>query len=602
MVRKSKKRLWLKGALIGLFVFLFGLIFPWTHIGQSLEWVGLDWLFIFRGALPEPQEVVIVALDEPSFAEIGKQWPWPRSLFARLVKELSKDKARVVGFDILFIEPSEAPQDKEFASAMREASHIVLASDLSEIEDSRFHQVSFIDPLPLFHESAKGLGIISLQIDSDHFVRRVTLSFHGRPSFALEVVRARLGEKDWNPEQRHPSLYINYIGPRRSIQTVSFYQALNSRSYLPPDFFKDKVVLVGLTVGASPDPKQRSPDAYPIPFSRLAGGLMSGVEIHANIVHNLLHNAFVLPLKEKGRIFLCLFIGFVMPCLLLRFKPFHSFGISVLFGLVYFLFIHLLFAQRGLWFPLFSPLLQIFTSFGSVYLYQYFSKEREVKWVKKAFSHYVSPKIVEEILEHPEALKLGGEKVEGTVLFADLADFTSLSEDLSPDVLVTLLNEYFSEMTEIILRFDGTLDKYIGDAIMGFWGSPVIQEDHALRACSAAWVMQQRMALLREDWKKRGLTPLHTRIGLNSGSMIAGNVGSKTLFDFTVIGDTVNLASRLEEGNKIYGTSILISEYTFEQAEDWVIVREVGTIQVKGRRATVRVYELVGMKEEEILS
>jgi adenylate cyclase len=590
---KNRRGLWSKVSLIGLFVSLFGLVFPWTHIGLNLEWIGLDWLFIFRGALPEPKEIVIVALDEPSFAEIGKQWPWPRSLFGMLIRELSKEKARVIGMDILFVEPSDSLEDEKFARAMREAKDVILASDISETEDPRFHQVSFVDPIPLLTQSAKGVGNILLEIDPDHFVRRTKLLFHGRPSFALEVARASLGKKDGYPEKRDSSLYINYVGPPRSIRTVSFYQALNSRSYLPPHFFEDKIVLVGIILGASPEPKKRVPDAYPISFSRLDGGPMSGVEIHANIVHNLLQRAFILPLNGNGRILLSLFIGFVIPFVLIRFKPFHSLGITMFLGFSYFFLVHVLFSQRGLWLPSFSPLLQIFISFGGVYLYQYVSKEREVKWVKKAFSHYLSPKVAKEILEHPEALGLGGERIEGTVLFADLAGFTALSEDLPPDVLVNLLNEYLGEMTEIILRFDGTLDKYMGDAIMGFWGAPVSQEDHALRACSAALAMQKRMADLKEDWRKRGLPVLSARIGINSGSMIAGNIGSKTLFDFTVIGDTVNLASRLEGANKIYGTSVLISEYTFQQVEERVEVREVGTLQVRGRRASVRVYELV---------
>jgi adenylate cyclase len=255
------------------------------------------------------------------------------------------------------------------------------------------------------------------------------------------------------------------------------------------------------------------------------------------------------------------------------------------FGLFYFM---------RFWFP---PLL---LSTGLVMVYSgnvlghYFVEAREKRWIRQAFGRYVSPALVEVITTHPERLELGGEEVETTVLFADLEGFTQLSETMPPQTLIGLLNDYFTPMTQIIMSHRGTLDKYIGDALMALWGAPVPLPDHALQACWAALEMQQTMTELQEDWRTQGLPPLVARLGLHTGSVVAGNVGSRDRFNYTVLGDTVNLASRLEGVNKVYGTRILLSEETSQRVKDRLLLRELDLVQVKGRAQPVRVYELLG--------
>jgi adenylate cyclase len=224
----------------------------------------------------------------------------------------------------------------------------------------------------------------------------------------------------------------------------------------------------------------------------------------------------------------------------------------------------------------------------------YFTEAREKRWLRQAFGRYVAPSVVESIIQHPDRLELGGEELETTVLFADLEGFTHFSEAMEPQALIKLLNDYFTPMTRIIMANRGTLDKYIGDALMALWGAPVPLPDHALRACRAALEMEQAMAGLQTTWQGQGLPLLVARFGLHTGPVVAGNVGSRERFDYTVLGDTVNLASRLEGVNKVYGTRILLSEETSRRVKDSLLVRELDLVQVKGRGRPVTIYELVG--------
>jgi len=208
--------------------------------------------------------------------------------------------------------------------------------------------------------------------------------------------------------------------------------------------------------------------------------------------------------------------------------------------------------------------------------------------------------VVHELLSHPEKLTLGGEERFLTVLFSDVASFTSISEKLTPRQLVTLINDYLSNMTEIILKHDGIIDKYEGDAIMAEFGAPVYFEDHAIKACAAALEMQKRLAKLNKKWAKENVPELHARVGINSGNMIVGNMGSHQVFDYTVMGDEVNLASRLEGANKVFNTRIMISESTYNLVKDHFVTRPLDLIRVKGKQKPVKVYELIAHKNEAL--
>ena len=251
-----------------------------------------------------------------------------------------------------------------------------------------------------------------------------------------------------------------------------------------------------------------------------------------------------------------------------------------------------------MWIADFLPMTTLIVTYAGIISYRIFFEEGEKKKIRSAFSQYLHPRLVEQMLTHPETLRLGGEEKELTALFSDIRGFTTLSENLTPAQLVELLNEYLTEMTEVIFRNWGTLDKYIGDAIMAFWGAPYPQTDHALRACRTGLEMFKSLQTLQMGWQARGLPPLDIGIGINSGPMLVGNMGSKRRKNYTIMGDSVNVASRLEGINRQFGTNIIISENTFLLVRDQVVARKLDLIQVKGKTQPVKVYELLGLAAE----
>jgi len=248
-----------------------------------------------------------------------------------------------------------------------------------------------------------------------------------------------------------------------------------------------------------------------------------------------------------------------------------------------------------LWMP------PVFLSGGLAVIYaghlfaHYWLESREKKWLRQAFGQYVSDSVVEAIIASPDRLQLGGEEVDVTVLFSDLVDFSALAENTAPKELIRLLNEYFTAMTEIILAHQGMVDKFIGDAIMAFWGAPLPLADHAIRACEAALQMQNAMQPLNKAWVAQGFPAISARIGLHTGPVIAGNVGSRRRFNYTVMGDAVNLASRLEHANNAFGTGVILSEATSRRLGKAFLVRELDLVQVRGRAQPVTVFELLSL-------
>jgi class 3 adenylate cyclase/CHASE2 domain-containing sensor protein len=353
--------------------------------------------------------------------------------------------------------------------------------------------------------------------------------------------------------------------------------------FLYSGWFKDKICFYGLTASGTHD-------LNPIPLS----GRYPMVGVHANIADNILSSNFLIRLPMQANIILmgcvALLGGFAFKrtrglrmalaaCALLAF---------VLAGDC------ILFVRGNVWLDIAAPAILLLAFFVTALMYTYLGEEREKKQIRGAFSRYVSPALVSQIMENPGMLKLGGEKRVCTVFFSDIAGFTTLSEGLAPERLVELLNIYLTEVTDIILAHGGMLDKYEGDAVMAVFGAPLPQQDHAARACRAALAVQARLLELRARWRAEGSPEFITRIGLNSGEMVVGNMGSRERFDYTVIGDAVNLGSRLEGANKQYGTYIMISDATRALAgEDAFVTRELDLIRVKGKAEPVRVYELL---------
>jgi adenylate cyclase len=369
--------------------------------------------------------------------------------------------------------------------------------------------------------------------------------------------------------------------------------------YLRDGTFKNKIVLVGSTL-----PEDH--DLFPVSFARgqrTGDNLMFGVEIHANVIENILRGNFLRKQSAAteilGVVFFTVFT-FLVTSVLKSSKTRYHFLVEV----NAFLFIAaeiivigytalLLFNNYHYLLTLISPILAVVGGYVASTTYHFVAERKQRVMIKSMFSTYVNPAVVDELIRNPEKLALGGERKELSVLFSDIESFTTISEGMPSQELVGLLNEYLSAMTDLVFKNDGTLDKYEGDAVMAFWGAPIPQEDHAYRACLTALQMQESLVQIRAAWKKKNRPVINVRIGINTGEMVVGNMGGVGKFDYTVIGDSVNLASRLEGANKQYKTSVMVGQRTYELVKEKILGRELDLITVKGRSEPVKIYQLI---------
>jgi adenylate cyclase len=382
-------------------------------------------------------------------------------------------------------------------------------------------------------------------------------------------------------------MVINFCGPEATFKYVSFCDVIEGK--IPPEVFSDKIVFLGATAAGLGD-------FIATPFSSQT----PGVEKHATVVENILHEKFLVRGNREvlhdviAILCICLAMGIFLPLLPSIWGGVAS--VSLWFGYNYYVYIK--FVNDGTWLNVTYPGITVIACFSAIIMYRFMSEEKMRKGVRSAFENFMDPKVVHEILKEPDAIKLGGEEREVTVYFSDIEKFSSISEKLQPTELIELLNEYLSEMTDIILSHGGFLDKYIGDAIVAAFGVPLSQPDHAVRACLATIDNQKRLRELNKKFKEAGKLAINARIGLNSGRVLVGNVGSTNRLSYTVIGDEVNLGARLEAANKYYGTYTMISERTYVLAKDQIETRELDMIRVVGKEKPVRVYELIDRKGE----
>jgi adenylate cyclase len=478
-------------------------------------------------------------------------------------------------------------------------------------------------PLPVIASAVHHLGLIDAEQDGDgamrHYALLTRLGDRFVPSLALATAAVALdaeiaplmssvhsggldgvglyrGDKDGGLRREIPldpwtGLHlVNYPGAaldavrgRPLYDRLSFADATDGS--FDPVRVRGKVVLVGATATGTFDQRVTPFDSF-----------LPGVYTHAAVVDSILSgNLFV---QTSGvavcEIALVLAMAILFGLFVPRFRTFAQVGFMIAMALAYVALDFGLF-RRGLVLTSVTPLLEMVSlCFGTIF-YNYVTVDREKRQIRTAFQHYLTQSVMEEMLKHPEKLKLGGDKRDLTVLFSDIRGFTTISERLPPEELVRTLNEYLTPMTDLVFKHQGTLDKYMGDAIMAIWGAPLPQEDHAFKACQAAVEMLSRLAELRQRWREQGRPDITVGIGINSGPMSVGNMGSDMRFDYTVMGDNVNLGSRLEGANKAYGTQIIISEFTFARVRGKVVARELGSVRVKGRKKPVGIHELRGI-------
>ena len=390
------------------------------------------------------------------------------------------------------------------------------------------------------------------------------------------------------PTKESGQLLINYLGPPRTFPHYSISEILSGK--IPPDTFRDKIVLVGATaVGIY--------DLRVTPFS----STFPGVEIHATVIDNILHQNFLIHSSLIRFFDICAIIifGLIIGLLIPRLRPVTGMIVAFVMIAAFVVMNFFAFFKFNTWLNLVYPVLTMATIYLGITIYHYFKEEREKKKIRGAFQYYLTASVINEMLKDPDKLKLGGDKKDLTVLFSDIRGFTTISEKLTPEELVKLLNEYLTTMTNQVFQYEGLLDKYMGDAIMAVFGAPLDQPDHARRACLTALTMMKELHKLQEKWRTEGRPAFDIGVGVNSGDMVVGNMGSEMRFDYTVMGDMVNLGSRLEGINKEYGTKIIISEFTYEKVKDAMCCRELDGVRVKGKIKPVKIYELLGEKQDE---
>lgn len=560
-----------------------------TPIWQTAELKVFDVLSVLTAPKKSVLPITIIGIDEASFTQLGVRWPWPRDMHAQLVDRLTQSGAAVIAFDVLFPEPASEAEDEAFARSIAAAGNVVLAADNVYHETAVSRQWLRMDPVNAFTLAGAATGLATMTLDGDTVSRRMA---EADDAFWREAIRTLIRSRPGSVEEPYvpPGAMVRHIGPAHTFPYVSYYQVLNGDPSIPPDFFLDQIVLVGRDVRASPELGAAQADTFATPFLMTSGLLVPGVEIQATQIENALMGQTIQPVAPALNILAISSVLLLAMPLLLFWHPLRSTLLALLIGGAAVGVSVWLFASFNLWLATATPLLALTIAFLCTGAGSYFTERRRAGEIRSAFTKYVSSEVVEEMIAHPERLKLGGHRREVSVLFSDLASFTSMSEKLSPDAVAAVINIYLNAMTRIIMAHEGTVDKFIGDAVMAFWGAPLDDAEHALHAAQSAIAMQQAMHDLQPQFRELGVEVLKLRIGVNSGPAIIGNMGSDLRFDYTAIGDTVNLASRLEGANKAYGTNIMLANSTAEIVKGRIPLRQIDRVRVKGKNVPVDVF------------
>jgi adenylate cyclase len=624
----------ISGAAIALLLWRFG----WLNTWESKTWD-------FRAAsMAKPgkatDNIRLILLDQNSLDwaknENGWNWPWPREVYSAILDYCRRSGAKAVAFDVLFTEPSiyGNEDDAALGRAVAKCGHFTGAvfvgektgSDTkwpTEIPAPEFKVVGldkWLDPtnsvnmifqratMPI-QELAVNAAVLSnvhLEPDPDGIYRSISLFcvfdhkilptlglgayLAANPGARMQIKPGQLiVDRRIVPIDRHGKAVLNYRGISGTHKAYSAAAVIQSDLRIlqgetptirDKNAFRDKYVFFGFS----------APGLYDLRSSPV-DGVYPGVEIQATLLDNFLSGDFM----RRSPAWLTITVVFFMAIVCaVSASAFSSPAGSVTVGLIFFsmpIFVSFGSYLHGLWFPLVVLEISVAFTIAMALVVNYATEGKQKRFIKNAFQQYLSSAVIEQLIQHPERLKLGGERKVLSIFFSDLQGFTSISEGLDPKELTALLNDYLSAMTNIIHEEGGTVDKYEGDAIIAFWNAPLDVPEHAVRAVRAAMRCQNLLAEMRPGFKERIGKEMFMRIGINTGPAIVGNLGSDTRFDYSMIGDAVNLASRLEGANKQFGTHTMISQFTRDMLEDGAVVRELARIAVVGRKEPVVVYE-----------
>ncbi len=630
------------GATLALTLWAFG----WLDVWENKTW---DWR---ASAMAKPgkatDSIRLILLDQNSLDwaknENGWTWPWPREIYSAIVNYCRRSGAKALAFDVLFTEPSSygVEDDAALGRSISEFGPVVGAVFLGKNSGSESHWPTAIPapklnvlgldkwldqsnsetmvfpratiPIDELAQNAAVLSNVHLDPDPDGIYRSVTpfcvfdnkiLPSLGLGSYLAANFQAQMQiepgkltvDQNTFPIDQRGSVILNYRGPSGTHKAYSAAAVLQSeirlrRGETPTiqdnNAFKDKYVFFGFS----------APGLYDLRSSPV-DGVYPGVEIQATVLDNVLSDDFIRKPSAWQTLLFVILLGITCGILI---STFGSTAGTVTVSVVFFaipVFVSFALYHNGLWFPLAPPETAATLTIALGLVVNYATEGKQKRFIKNAFKQYLSPAVIEQLIQHPERLKLGGERRVISIFFSDLQGFTAISEGLPPEELTALLNDYLSAMTDIIHDEHGTVDKYEGDAIIAFWNAPLEVPEHALRAVRAALRCQAVLAAMRPGFKDRAGKDLFMRIGINTGPAVVGNMGSRTRFNYTMLGDAVNLAARLEGANKQFGTYTMISQPTRELLEDTLPVRELARIVVVGRQTPVVVYEPMLPEEYE---
>lgn len=614
---------------------------------EHLESVLYDARMQLRAAgAPPSDKVVIVSVDEPSIAKLGR-WPWPRHIQADLIDAINADNPSAIGIDILFTEPENETSDAALAHALEHTPNVVLATAfitnpdkddaapgrpgtatpptevpylwdhaLTSIKGNKampwkdwlIHPTGVLAP-PEEFANASTLASVLSPPDRDGVIRSEVLYLYYDedvyPSLSLQVARLsmgipinsmmliagrgiKLGDRIIETDLSGRVL-LDYYGKEGSFTYIPAHEVLEG--LVPKGTFTHRAVLVGTSAIAT----------YDLKVTPLSAN-MPGVEKNATAVQNILSGTFIRRTHLSIEMLLTALLGLLAALPLIHLPALRGSTLAITVMGIFTMVAAWAFTHEGLWITMLYPLLNMALITGSHLTGRYFFEEKRARKIRRMFSSYVSPSVVTSLIENPDMAKLGGENKLVTVLFSDICGFTTISESLNPEEVVSLLNEYFKVMTDVIFHWRGTFDKIVGDEIMAFWGAPLNQPDHAELAVRCALDMFNKLDTLHEKWTAQGKPLINIGIGLNTGEVLVGNIGAEDKkLDYTIIGDHVNAGARVEALTRQYKARILMTEFTAEHIQSVIDagkfghleLRWRGTTKVKGKEKELGIYELI---------
>jgi len=620
-------------------------------------------LYTYQDSLLSFDDIVIVDIDDASIKALGRVQLWPRLYEAEVIKYLSSSGAKNILLDALYTEPdtlsdiysqlleragfqnsdmilSALSTDSILAAAINDAGNVylplfddeqhtglpadtslffqeatVLKADSASVADF-IRLDNLTPPIPILAKASKNIGAINIPSQSDGVVRyypilqklpdenntgreklignftfQYLLDYFNQPKKCIVINKDLISLCNYKsiPIRPDGSFRINWPGNEETFRIISFHKVLDK--LVPAEFFEDKIIFIGTSAAGLQDNKT-TPLAQKIP----------GVQVHAAALLNMYNQSFLNEPPVLTLVPFLLVLATALSLIFISIKPIYSFLVFIIVAFMeLFAYWLVIFDSFALILPVGTFIILTLVTFIVGVIYRYITEERQKKMLKGAFASYVEPEVVDLIMKNRHSLKLGGEKKELTVLFSDIRGFTTFSESMDPQDLVSFLNDYLDRMSQIIFRQKGTIDKFIGDAIMAIYGAPVSQPNNATRACLTAVDMIKELERINsEQGHTNKSDALNIGIGINTGPMTVGNIGSKKRFDYTVIGDSVNLAARLEGLNKYFGTQILVSKDTLEKTDsDLFTTREIANVAVKGKDKAIKVYELINPEKKK---